>query len=147
MASFTLQAEPNRFGLENTSTLWNGSIHNARRTEPDGAWPSVFAGWCLFLLASRRPILLHNRSNFMGLQCVFFFTVSANTLDCEVSINAVHLRTASWVQSDKNRGSTVVKVLCYKSEGRWFDPRWCQWIFHWNKILPIALMPWGRLSL
>ena len=21
-----------------------------------------------------------------------------------------------------NRGSTVVKVLCYKSEGRWFDP-------------------------
>jgi len=29
-----------------------------------------------------------------------------------------------------NRGSTVVKVLCYKSEGRWFDPSWCQWIFH-----------------
>jgi len=27
-----------------------------------------------------------------------------------------------------DRGSTVVKVLCYKSEGRWFDPRW----FHWN---------------
>jgi len=24
-----------------------------------------------------------------------------------------------------DRGSTVVKVLCYKSEGRW-----CQWIFH-----------------
>jgi hypothetical protein len=23
----------------------------------------------------------------------------------------------------------VVKVLCYKSEGRWFDPRWCQWVF------------------
>ena len=23
--------------------------------------------------------------------------------------------------------NTVVKVLCYKSEGRWFDPRWCQW--------------------
>jgi len=21
-------------------------------------------------------------------------------------------------------------VLCYKSEGRWFDPRWCHWIFH-----------------
>jgi len=28
------------------------------------------------------------------------------------------------------RGSTVVKVLCYNSEGRWFDPSWCQWIFH-----------------
>jgi len=30
----------------------------------------------------------------------------------------------------EDRGSTVVKVLCYKSEGRWFDPSWCQWIFH-----------------
>ena len=29
-----------------------------------------------------------------------------------------------------DRGSTVVKVPCYKSEGRWFDPSWCQWIFH-----------------
>jgi hypothetical protein len=28
-----------------------------------------------------------------------------------------------------DRGSTVVKVLRYKSEGRWFDPRWCHWIF------------------
>jgi hypothetical protein len=27
------------------------------------------------------------------------------------------------------RGSTVVKVLCYKSEGHWFDTSWCQWIF------------------
>jgi len=24
-----------------------------------------------------------------------------------------------------DRGDTVVKVLCYKSEGRWFDPSWC----------------------
>jgi len=29
-----------------------------------------------------------------------------------------------------DRGCTVVKALCYKSEGRWFDPRLCQWIFH-----------------
>ena len=46
-----------------------------------------------------------------------------------------------------DHGSTVVKVLCYNSEGRWFDPSWCQWIFHWHKILLIALWPWGRLSL
>jgi len=25
-----------------------------------------------------------------------------------------------------DRGSKVVKALCYKSEGRWFDPSWCQ---------------------
>ena len=29
-----------------------------------------------------------------------------------------------------DRGITVVKVLCHKLEGRWFDPSWCQWIFH-----------------
>jgi len=28
-----------------------------------------------------------------------------------------------------DRGSTVVKVLCYKSEGHWFVPSLCQWIF------------------
>jgi spore maturation protein CgeB len=33
----------------------------------------------------------------------------------------------------RDRGNTVVKVLRYKSEGRWFDPRWCHGIFHWHK--------------
>ena len=48
-----------------------------------------------------------------------------------------------WAKSTSgDSGSTVVKVLCYKSEGCWFDPSWCQWIFHWHKILPIALWPW-----
>jgi len=28
-----------------------------------------------------------------------------------------------------DRGGTVVKVLCYKSEGPWFDPSWCHWNF------------------
>ena len=27
------------------------------------------------------------------------------------------------------RGGTVIKVLYYKSEGRWFDPSWCHWNF------------------
>ena len=33
------------------------------------------------------------------------------------------LRYISW------HGGTAVKVLCYKSEGHWFDPRWCHWNF------------------
>jgi hypothetical protein len=37
------------------------------------------------------------------------------------------------------RGGTVVKVLCYKSEGRWFDSRWCPLEFFIDVILPIAL--------
>jgi len=28
-----------------------------------------------------------------------------------------------------DRGGTVVKVLCYKSEGRGFDSRLCHWNF------------------
>ena len=28
-----------------------------------------------------------------------------------------------------DRGSIVVKVLRYKLEGHWFDPRWCHWNF------------------
>ena len=27
------------------------------------------------------------------------------------------------------QGYYRLNVLCYKSEGRWFDPSWCQWIF------------------
>jgi len=26
-------------------------------------------------------------------------------------------------------GGSAVTVLCYKSEGHWFDPSWCQWSF------------------
>ena len=33
----------------------------------------------------------------------------------------------SYIMGD--RGSTVVKVLCYKSEGSWFNLSWCQWNF------------------
>ena len=28
-----------------------------------------------------------------------------------------------------DHSSTVDTVLCYKSEGRQFDPRWCHWNF------------------
>jgi len=78
MEAFTLHAEPSR-------------------TEPDRAWPSVFPGWCLFLLASRRPILLGNKSNFLRLKCVCTqkrpFLVNTRLLRQILSINE---NTCTW---------------------------------------------------
>ena len=34
----------------------------------------------------------------------------------------LYILIVMFMYSDWNRGSTVVKVLCYKSEGRSFDP-------------------------
>jgi len=39
----------------------------------------------------------------------------------------LHFRFLEIVES--GRGDTVVKILYYKSEGRWFDPKYCQWNF------------------
>jgi hypothetical protein len=44
-----------------------------------------------------------------------------------VNDNPVIFSSTSWRPGD--HGGTVVKGLCYKSEGRWFDPRWCHWNF------------------
>ena len=48
----------------------------------------------------------------------------------------VFLATANFTELIKvwqiyigDRGDTVVKVLCYKSGGRWFDSSWCYWNF------------------
>ena len=52
----------------------------------------MFIGPCIIVIVEER------KTNLMSLAILF------------------HLRA----QGD--RGGTVVKVLCYKSEGRWFDP-------------------------
>ena len=40
--------------------------------------------------------------------------MSANTLDCEVLINAVHLRPALWEQSDKNYQNRDLKLKLWE---------------------------------
>jgi len=32
---------------------------------------------------------------------------------------------SSFISIIEDRGSTLDKVQCYKSEGPWFDPSWC----------------------
>jgi len=41
----------------------------------------------------------------------------------------ISLIIETYVHISGDRGSTVVKALCYKSEDRWFDPSWCEWNF------------------
>jgi len=45
---------------------------------------------------------------------------------CTVSENVKYV---GCYPNNGDRGGTVVNVLCYKSEGRWFDPSWCHWNF------------------
>jgi hypothetical protein len=138
-------AEPNRYGLENKPALWNGSIRTARRTEPDRARPSVFTGRCLFLLTSRRPILLRSRSNFLGLSACFFFTMSANTLHCKVLINAVHLRLALWDQSYKNYQNRDLKLKLWEEVAIECDSsckQKCYYLIYWLQFNHV--MCWGN---
>ena len=51
---------------------------------------------------------------------VFFYQFDAQILYFNIFILLLY---------DGDRGSTVVKALCYKSEGRCFDPSWCHWNF------------------
>ena len=37
----------------------------------------------------------------------------------------------------------MVKVLCYKWEGRWFDSRWCHWNFSLTYIPSVRTMGLG----
>ena len=80
------------------------------------------------------PVQFWESPNMSAARKIFFVVISSRS---------IKLTTHIW----GDRGSPVVKVLCYKSEGRWFDPSWCQWIFHWHKILLITLWPWGWLGL
>ena len=51
----------------------------------------------------------------------------ATKITVEYNCFLVNLESHREIRGDC--GGTVVKVLCYKSEGRWFDSRLCHWNF------------------
>ena len=71
-------------------------------------------GKCLFLLKERA--VLHDVTNKR--LCIMVRNSSCVDKFCIILL-------ANW----GDRGSTVVKVLCYKSEGPWFNSIWCHWNF------------------
>jgi len=87
--------------LESTAvSLFLGLIHTVSRTEPNRTGPSLTerVPWLMFvLLASRRPILLRNRSNFLRLKCAWtqkrLFLVHKRLLHQILSFNE---NTCTW---------------------------------------------------
>ena len=51
----------------------------------------------------------------------------ASLISCSWILSSYYFMNSTNYKGD--RGVTVVKALCYKPEGRWFDSRWCHWNF------------------
>jgi hypothetical protein len=97
------RTEPIRLGKQTCVMKWKHSPCTPNRAEPNRTEPDracSLADVCFYSPADDRFCCAVGQ--LPGIKCVFFFTMSANTLDCEVLINAVHLRPALWEQSDKN---------------------------------------------
>ena len=74
----------------------------------------------LYLRAKRTPVLRSVRG-WRSQPVKFLMEIWCSKIGALLKSKCTH---SYW-----DRGDTVVKVLCYKSEGRWFDSRWCHWNF------------------
>ena len=72
-------------------------------------------------------LLEHYEFYYLSLHYQSFRLVASRLI--HFSLFAVSTVSFLYFEHCGDRGSTVVKVLCYKSEGHWFDPSWCHWNF------------------
>jgi hypothetical protein len=66
---------------------------------------------------------------FSSFNLLFVTLESLTRKDKEVSLLRSHKYVPALIPVGTADGGTMVKVLCYKSEGRWFNSRWCHWNF------------------
>jgi len=90
--------------------------------------------FCVSVLLSF-PLLLYYLRNALHIsqqETKSQYTKIIKVLRKVTRVNAVIIRALikmAKMTKAGDRGSTVVKVLCYESEGCWFDPSWCHWNF------------------
>jgi hypothetical protein len=80
--------------------------------------------YCMAVLKQGTPLCAHHRNARSLIDNQYIY----NNQRISLKLN---LRNYYWciLLQGTADGGTVLKVLCYKSEGRWFDSRWCQWNF------------------
>jgi len=87
---------------------------------------STFSQDCAFLRLEGVPAASIIFSIKTGVECCIRLLVGKRKdADCKFLV----VITEYVLNYNGDRGSTVVKVLCYKSVGRCFDPSWCHWKF------------------
>ena len=99
-----------------------------------------YTGWGVKVVAAFLAARLRNEPGTVLFHALITTWLIVKTLwNSTVKLLFSHLRSLpsfplpflslSYLFSLRDRGGTVVKVLRYKSEGRWFDSRWCHWNF------------------
>jgi len=105
------RAKPIQLGKQTYVLKWKNSRCTPNRTEPDRA--CSLADVCLYSPANYRFCCAIGLTSWCRSAC--FCAMSANTLDCEVLINVVHLRPTLWEQSDKNYHNRDLKLKLGRS--------------------------------
>jgi len=83
------------------------------------------AGFSLPSFPTIKLVKLTKEPCFLFVRVFNYPTNSSIFFKFDINVASGHLIIPLISYTSGDRGGTVVKVLCYKSEGRWFDPSWC----------------------